>query len=297
MEYLPLLLLLAPLIAAGSAGTTTTTESLFMGVPVITLSGRCHAHNVSASLLAAVGLADEWVAGDQEEYVQLAVQHANNIPALQQLRQQLRQQMLLSRMCDAVPFVAALEDTYEDLWMRWQQQGGRQRPLLASQQQQQQQQETVELVEAVMAPCSEIEQGSALSIAIEGSHIMGNAAASASAPAADADADAAATAAGSNIEGSTKNNNSCCHGDTPYKGRKISSKCDAAATVHAVAVAAAAAAAVAVAATSPSTSPPGGETCRGPTGLHDTSPAAAAGATNGDKPMGCSRTPSTAMHA
>lgn len=38
------------------AGTTTTCESLFMGVPVITLRGRCHAHNVGASLLTAVGL-------------------------------------------------------------------------------------------------------------------------------------------------------------------------------------------------------------------------------------------------
>ncbi|WIA22301.1 hypothetical protein OEZ85_004618 [Tetradesmus obliquus] len=41
------------------AGTTTTMESLFMGVPVITLSGGCHAHNVSCSLLAAVGMAQQ----------------------------------------------------------------------------------------------------------------------------------------------------------------------------------------------------------------------------------------------
>ncbi|GFR51332.1 hypothetical protein Agub_g13698, partial [Astrephomene gubernaculifera] len=38
------------------AGTTTTTESLFMGVPCLTLAGRCHAHNVGVSLLTAVGL-------------------------------------------------------------------------------------------------------------------------------------------------------------------------------------------------------------------------------------------------
>ncbi len=37
-------------------GTTTTTESLYMGVPCLTLAGSCHAHNVGVSLLTAVGL-------------------------------------------------------------------------------------------------------------------------------------------------------------------------------------------------------------------------------------------------
>ncbi|GLI61429.1 hypothetical protein VaNZ11_003789 [Volvox africanus] len=38
------------------AGTTTTTESLFMGVPCLTMAGHCHAHNVGVSLLTALGL-------------------------------------------------------------------------------------------------------------------------------------------------------------------------------------------------------------------------------------------------
>lgn len=33
------------------AGTTTTAECLLMGVPAVTLRGRCHAHNVGVSLL------------------------------------------------------------------------------------------------------------------------------------------------------------------------------------------------------------------------------------------------------
>ena len=36
------------------------------GVPVLTLAGRCHAHNVGSSLLGAVGLGDEWVAHSGE---------------------------------------------------------------------------------------------------------------------------------------------------------------------------------------------------------------------------------------
>ena len=51
------------------AGTTTTCESLYMGVPCITLAGRCHAHNVGVSLLHAVGVAEGFVARTEDEYV------------------------------------------------------------------------------------------------------------------------------------------------------------------------------------------------------------------------------------
>jgi hypothetical protein len=135
------------------AGTTTTMESLFMGVPVITLAGNCHAHNVSCSLLSAVGLAEQWVAQDAEQYVALAVQHAADVAALQQLRQGLRQQMLSARMCDWQPFVAGLEDTYDAMWQRWVQQGGRQLPVAAASKQQQQQQHDVAAAQQQQQQC------------------------------------------------------------------------------------------------------------------------------------------------
>lgn len=37
------------------AGTTTTCESLYMGVPCVTMAGPVHAHNVGVSLLSKVG--------------------------------------------------------------------------------------------------------------------------------------------------------------------------------------------------------------------------------------------------
>ena len=37
------------------AGTTTTCESLYMGVPCVTMAGSVHAHNVGVSLLKKVG--------------------------------------------------------------------------------------------------------------------------------------------------------------------------------------------------------------------------------------------------
>lgn len=99
------------------AGTTTTCESLYMGVPCITLAGACHAHNVGVSLLTTVGINNhEWVAKDQNEYVDKAVQAASNVPALSKLRQALRQQMLQSPLCNAEQFVTDLEACYSRLW-------------------------------------------------------------------------------------------------------------------------------------------------------------------------------------
>lgn len=64
------------------AGTTTTCESLFMGVPVITLRGSCHSHNVGSSLLNQVGLGS-WIAQNDHDYVQIAINHAKNFDRLQ----------------------------------------------------------------------------------------------------------------------------------------------------------------------------------------------------------------------
>eukprot|EP00887_Chlorella_sp_A99_P005978 scaffold27.g5978.t1 len=101
------------------AGTTTTTESLFMGVPCLTLAGACHAHNVGVSLLTAVGLEARWVARSPDEYVSRAAQLAGDLPALAALRAGLRPRMLASRLCDGPAFVEGLEDAYQHMWRAW----------------------------------------------------------------------------------------------------------------------------------------------------------------------------------
>jgi hypothetical protein len=100
-------------------GTTTTAEALFMGVPVITLRGGCHAANVSASLLAAVGLAGGWVAEDADAFVARAVEAAADIPRLAALRAGMRERVLGSPLCEARPFVARLEGVYARLFQDW----------------------------------------------------------------------------------------------------------------------------------------------------------------------------------
>jgi protein O-GlcNAc transferase len=90
-----------------------------MGVPVVSMAGRCHAHNVGASLLTAVGLAGEWVVADGDAYVARAAAAAADLPRLAALRAGLRGRVLASPLCDAPAFVAGLEAAYRRLFERW----------------------------------------------------------------------------------------------------------------------------------------------------------------------------------
>jgi predicted O-linked N-acetylglucosamine transferase (SPINDLY family) len=70
-------------------GGTTTTESLWMGVPVVSLIGEAFFERLSASILANCGLAD-LATGDRDEYVRLAVALAADRPRRAELRETLR---------------------------------------------------------------------------------------------------------------------------------------------------------------------------------------------------------------
>lgn len=62
-------------------GTTTTCEALWMGLPVISLVGQCHASRVGLSVLSRVGL-EFFAASNPEEYVSKAVALASNLESL-----------------------------------------------------------------------------------------------------------------------------------------------------------------------------------------------------------------------
>eukprot|EP00242_Pyramimonas_sp_CCMP2087_P003056 CAMPEP_0198229450 /NCGR_PEP_ID=MMETSP1445-20131203/114131_1 /TAXON_ID=36898 /ORGANISM="Pyramimonas sp., Strain CCMP2087" /LENGTH=273 /DNA_ID=CAMNT_0043909913 /DNA_START=3 /DNA_END=825 /DNA_ORIENTATION=- len=100
------------------AGTTTTCEALWMGVPCITLRGKCHAHNVGVSLLTTVGLQD-WIADDEDHYIRLAQEKAADLSALSSLRSNMRSKMRASRLMDGRGFVFDLEGVYRSLFRRY----------------------------------------------------------------------------------------------------------------------------------------------------------------------------------
>lgn len=98
-------------------GTTTTCESLLMGVPVVTLRGEAgrHGARVGASLLSAAGLPElafPLVAG----YVQGAVALAADRERLRELRRSLRERVLASALCDAPAFGVRFGDALRAAW-------------------------------------------------------------------------------------------------------------------------------------------------------------------------------------
>ncbi len=88
-------------------GTTTTCETLWMGVPVVTLAGNRHASRVGVSLLTNIG-AEEWIARTPEEYVEKAAALARDPAALAGHRGTLRGRLAASVICDQRAFAERL---------------------------------------------------------------------------------------------------------------------------------------------------------------------------------------------
>jgi len=99
-------------------GTTTTCEALWMGVPVITVTGDLHAGRVGNSILSRMGLS-QLVAGNRKQYEQIALELANDIERLRTLRQNLRGQMARSPLCNGAAFTRTLEAAYREMWISW----------------------------------------------------------------------------------------------------------------------------------------------------------------------------------
>lgn len=110
-------------------GTTTTCEALWMGVPVIVLTGDRHVSRVGVSLLSRLELTD-LIAESTDRYLAKAVQLALDPQRLCHLRHNLRSVMRDSKLTDAEFFTAALESAYRDMWRKWC--AGRQQPQTAS---------------------------------------------------------------------------------------------------------------------------------------------------------------------
>ena len=93
-------------------GTTTTCETAWMGVPLVTLAGNFHVSRVGVSLLHALGLGS-LIAYSSAEYVARAVELAEDPRRLLQEHQTLRARMEASVLMDAPGFArrfgAALE--------------------------------------------------------------------------------------------------------------------------------------------------------------------------------------------
>jgi predicted O-linked N-acetylglucosamine transferase (SPINDLY family) len=99
-------------------GGLTTCEALWMGVPVITCPGETFASRHSLSHLSNVGLT-ETIALDLDDYVDIAVSLATDLPRLAALRSGLRSRVASSPLCDGMRFAQDLMHILRGIWQQW----------------------------------------------------------------------------------------------------------------------------------------------------------------------------------
>ena len=97
---------------------TTLLESLYMGLPFVSLTGAPSMGTLGASVLTALGH-PEWIAHSEDEYVDKLVALASDIPALAELRAGLRQEMQASPLMDEPGFARDVEDAYFAMFQKW----------------------------------------------------------------------------------------------------------------------------------------------------------------------------------
>ena len=92
-------------------GGVTTSHSLWMGVPVVTLAGNTTVSRQGASILSAAGL-PEFIATSEDDYVNCVLALAQDLPRLNAIRQGLRRHCLP----DAAGVARHLEALYATMW-------------------------------------------------------------------------------------------------------------------------------------------------------------------------------------
>jgi len=100
------------------SGGITTSEGLWMGVPVISLVGRCCASRVGLVILSYLGL-EFFATSTPEEYVARATALAGNPEALVKIRASMRERMATSKLFDANGLAHRVEAAYRKMWHRW----------------------------------------------------------------------------------------------------------------------------------------------------------------------------------
>ena len=99
-------------------GGGTTCEALYMGVPVITLTGTRHGTRFGYSLIENIGIG-ELAAANEAEYVKKAVSLAEDKELLIALHRNLQGMMKASPVMDGAGYTREVEAAYETIWRKW----------------------------------------------------------------------------------------------------------------------------------------------------------------------------------
>jgi len=99
-------------------GNTCTCESIWMGVPVLTLKGDRYLFHFGESINSNLNMLD-WIAGNHNEYISKAIKFSSNLDQLSKIRMNLRQTFLQSPVCDAPRFAEHFSKMLWDMWKKF----------------------------------------------------------------------------------------------------------------------------------------------------------------------------------
>ncbi len=99
-------------------GGLTSSEALWMGVPIVTLPQDRVASRQTLAFLHGLGL-DDLAASSQDDYVRIAAALAADPARRAELRRTLRPRMAASPLTDGAQFTPGLEAAYRQMWRRW----------------------------------------------------------------------------------------------------------------------------------------------------------------------------------
>jgi predicted O-linked N-acetylglucosamine transferase (SPINDLY family) len=94
---------------------TTASDSMWMGVPILTLSGRTFASRVCASLVTAAGIGEMHCTTEQE-FIEKAVEFGNDPEKLAPIKEKLIAGRDTCTLFDTPNLVRHLEDLYRQMW-------------------------------------------------------------------------------------------------------------------------------------------------------------------------------------
>lgn len=97
---------------------TTCSDSLWAGLPLLTLAGKSFAARVAASLLNAINLS-ELITTTQEEYEKTAIELAKNPDKLKVLKEKLEQNRFTAPLFNTRLFTTNIEEAYKAMYERY----------------------------------------------------------------------------------------------------------------------------------------------------------------------------------
>ncbi len=99
-------------------GGTTSMDTLWMGVPFVSLAGRHFVSRMGVTILTNAGL-PELIAQNIDEYISITVDLATDLKKLHKLREGLREKFAASPVMDQKKFARNMETAYREIWKQW----------------------------------------------------------------------------------------------------------------------------------------------------------------------------------